>query len=73
MGKRTIKKEKTIKEKSENLSKMIVFLEKKWNNKVCYTCECCLQEAYLSEVNNKDGYVTDEELVLSSNNKLKYK
>ena len=73
MGKRTNKKEKTIKEKSENLSKMLTFLENKWNNKVCYTCECCLQEAYLSEVNNKDGYVTDEELVLSSNNKLQYK
>ncbi len=52
---------------------MLTFLENKWNNKVCYTCECCLQEAYLSEVNNKDGYVTDEELVKSSNNKLKYK
>lgn len=72
MGKRTIKKEKTIKEKSENLNKMLTFLENKWGNKVCYTCECCLKEAYLSEV-NKDGYVTDEELVLSSNNKLQYK
>lgn len=72
MGKRTIKKEKTIKEKSENLNKMLTFLENKWGNKVCYSCECCLEEAYLSEV-NKDGYVTDEELVLSSNNKLQYK
>lgn len=52
---------------------MLTFLENKWNNKVCYTCEYYLHEAYLSEVNNKDGYVTDEELVLSSNNKLQYK
>ncbi len=52
---------------------MFTFLENKWNDKVCYTCKSCLQEVYLSKINNKDGYVTDEELVNSSNNKLKYK
>jgi hypothetical protein len=49
------------------------FLEKKWNNTITYTCIHCLQEAYNSELNNIQGYITDEELIISSNNKLKHK
>jgi hypothetical protein len=52
---------------------MRVFLEKKWNNTITYNCGYCLKEAYYSELNNTQGYVTDEELIISSNNKLKHK
>lgn len=49
---------------------MILYLETKWNNKVNYTCISCLQEAYNSEINNCNGYITDEDLIESSRNKL---
>ena len=52
---------------------MCNYLENKWNNNVVYDCVHCLEEAYCSEVNNTQGYVTDEELIISSNNKLKHK
>jgi hypothetical protein len=58
---------------SINFNKMREFLEKKWKNTINYNCGHCLQEAYYSELNNTQGYVTDEELVVSSNNKLKRK
>ncbi len=73
MGKRTIKKEKAQKEKISKTKNMIEFLENKWKNKVCYTCESCLEIAYTSELSNTTGYVTDEELIESSNNKLQHK
>ena len=49
------------------------FLEQKWKRTVTYTCVNCLQEAYNSELNNTQGYVTDEDLIVSSNNTLKHK
>jgi hypothetical protein len=52
---------------------MIKILEQKWSNKVNYTCCHCLKEAYESVINEKNGYVTDEELIKSSNNTLKHK
>lgn len=70
---RQIKKQ--IKNNADNIkfNKMCEFLEKKWNNTITYNCVHCLQEAYDSEVNNTQGYITDEELIVSSNNKLKHK
>lgn len=73
MGKRTIKKERAIRENADKIKNMVKFLEEKWKNKICYTCERCLKEAYSSEVNNITGYVTDEELIESSKNKLLHK
>jgi len=68
-----IKKQK--KDNSDNIkfNEMCNFLEQKWNNNVIYTCNHCLQEAYNSELNSIQGYVTDEELIVSSKNKLKHK
>jgi hypothetical protein len=70
---RQIKKQN--KDNADNImfNKMREFLEKKWNNTINYKCVHCLQEAYESELNNTQGYVTDEELIISSNNKLKHK
>ena len=65
---------KAIKER-ENTNKInnaVTILEKKWNNKVCYTCEHCLMNAYNSVVNNTSGYVTDDDLIISSNHTLKH-
>lgn len=76
MGKRTAKREKKIKKENENIAntnKMIEYLKNKWNNDICYTCNNCLREAYLSEISNTTGYVTDEDLIISSKNKLKHK
>ena len=66
---RQIKKQ--IKNEADN--KMCDFLEKKWNNTITYKCVNCLREAYYSELNNTQGYITDEDLIISSNNKLKHK
>ena len=48
------------------------FLEEKWSKKVNYTCDHCLEIAYLSELNGTTGYVTDDDLIILSNYKLKH-
>lgn len=72
--------QKTSKKKDRQRNKeakvkqnMISFLETKWQNTINYTCYACLQEAYNSEMNDCQGYVTDEELIKSSKHKLKQK
>ena len=67
--KKKMRKETT---ERENIS-MCSFLEKKWKNVVHFSCGHCLKEAYESEVNDCQGYVTDEELIESSNYKLQHK
>ena len=64
---------KNEKDKIE-INKMCEFLKQKWkNNDIKYNCGYCLKEAYNSEINESQGYVTDEDLIQSSNNKLKHK
>jgi hypothetical protein len=72
--KKNRQKKKLKKKETERIhvSNMKQFLEEKWLKKVSYSCEHCLEIAYLSEMNDTTGYVTDEELILLSNNKLKY-
>jgi len=70
---RQIKKQQKYNVDNIKFNKMRNFLEKKWNNTITYKCIHCLQEAYDSELNNIQGYITDEELIISSNNKLKPK
>lgn len=70
---RQIKKQNKNNDDNIKFNKMRDFLEAKWGNTITYTCVHCLQEAYYSELNNTQGYVTDEELITSSNNKLKHK
>lgn len=70
---RQIKKQKKDDDDKIKFNKIREFLEKKWNNTVTYNCGFCLQEAYYSELNNTQGYVTDEDLIISSNHKLKPK
>ena len=70
---RQIKKQKKDNINNNKLNEMSKFLEQKWNQNVVYKCSHCLQEAYNSENNNTQGYVTDEDLIMSSNNKLKHK
>lgn len=71
--KRQIKKTKKNDSDNKKFNEMSNFLAQKWNNNVIYKCNYCLQEAYNSELNNIQGYVTDEELIASSNNKLKHR
>ena len=52
---------------------MVTFLENKWENDISFSCYHCLETAYNSVLNNQIGYVTDEELINSSNNTLKHK
>jgi len=70
---RQIKKQNKNNTNNIKLNEMCDFLEKKWNNTVTYKCANCLQEAYNCELNDTEGYITDEELIISSNNKLKHK
>lgn len=76
MGKRTKKIVKNVQKKECELKKqndMIIFLEQKYKRTIKYSCVHCLKTAYESEINGITGYVTDDELVESSNGKLKYK
>ncbi len=59
--------------KTNSTQNMVAYLSEKWKNKVTWSCDCCLQEAYNCEMNETQGYVTDEELINSSNHKLKPK
>ncbi len=70
---RQIKKLNKNKSDTSKFNEMRDFLEKKWNNNVTYNCVHCLQEAYYNELNDTQGYITDEDLIISSNNKLKHK
>jgi hypothetical protein len=68
--------EKKLRQKARHdaeLQKMISTLESVWRRPVKYTCENCLREAYCSVVNNVNGYVTDDELIISSKNTLRHK
>lgn len=53
---------------------MVAFLEQRWGaRKVTFKCRNCLVEAFESETNGTNGYVTDEELLAASNGKLRPK
>ena len=52
---------------------MCNYLKTKWKNDINFKCFNCLKLAYESEVNETYGYVTDEDLIISSNNKLRHK
>ncbi len=70
---RQIKKQNKNNIDNIKFNKMRDFLEKKWKSSINYKCVHCLEEAYNCEINNEQGYVSDEELIISSNNKLKNK
>lgn len=70
---RQIKKQNKNNADNIKFNKMCNFLGKKWNNTINYKRVYCLEEAYESEFNNIQGYISDEELIMSSNNKLKPK
>lgn len=73
MTKRDNKKEKKRLEKANEIVKMTSVLERKWNCSFVYSCEYCLREAYSSVVEDRTGYVTDEELINCSGNSLQHK
>lgn len=52
---------------------MVSFLENKWKTNIAFSCSHCLEKAYNSVLNDETGYVTDEELIKSSNNTLQHK
>ena len=59
--------------KKKEIEMMIKTLELHWGNQIHYTCLYCLKEAYNSVINHKNGYITDDELIKSSNGKIKHK
>ncbi len=71
--KRQQKKQVAKEKEAVDLNQMVQYLESKWKNKVTFSCSHCLTEAYTSVMNDTNGYVTDEELIKSSNNTLKHK
>ena len=73
MGKRTDKRFKKAQKKEEELEEIIKFLEKRYKRKIKYTCIHCLKHAYKCDKEERiNGYVTDADLIESSNNKLKH-
>jgi len=60
-------------ENVDELLKMIQFLEKEWNFECKnYNCPNCLKKAYNCVINDTNGYITDDELIVASNYKLKH-
>jgi hypothetical protein len=73
MGKRTEKKVRKAQKKEEELDEIIAFLESRYKRKIKYTCIHCLHHAYRCEKEERiNGYVTDDDLIESSNYKLKH-
>ena len=48
-------------------------LEARFKRPVKYTCGTCLHKAYEAVRDGKTGYISDEELIESSNNMLKHR
>ena len=71
--KRQQKKQARETQQTEETDKMINFLQAKWSNPVKFSCVHCSKEAYFSVINQSNGYVTDDELIESSNNTLRHK
>lgn len=67
------KKDRKRMREYQNITYMVQYLEEKWKSNVNYTCQSCLKEAYNSVQNNCIGYVTDEDLIISSKNTLRHK
>ena len=73
MGKRSEKKKRKKAKKEAELDAIISFLESRYKRKIKYTCIHCLKHAYRCEKEDiKNGYVTDDDLIESSNYKLKH-
>lgn len=68
-------RKKKIKADADNVRhlQMVSVLEQRWMRKVNYGCVNCLEEAYASEMGGTTGYVTDDDLIESSNGKLQRK
>lgn len=73
LTKRQQKKAKRRETEDQECKKMVAYLENKWKHTVKYNCVHCLKEAYLSELHQVNGYVTDDDLIESSSNKLRHK
>ncbi len=69
---RQMKKQIKNSTQHSQIENMTNYLENKWKNQVNYKCVHCLQKAYQSENNEEQGYVTDEDLIISSNFRLKH-
>lgn len=63
-------KHKKANEERETLKEMVHYLENKWENTVRFYCKHCLEKAFYYEQNNENGYVSDDELIYCSKNKL---
>lgn len=72
MGKRSEKRKRKAKKIKVELDGIISFLESIYKRQIKYTCIHCLNHAYRCEKENTSGYVTDEDLIESSNYKLKH-
>jgi hypothetical protein len=48
-------------------------IEEVWKKPITGNCPYCLRTAYISIIDNRTGYVTDEELIEASGGKLKHK
>ena len=70
---RQIKKQQQKDNEQKELKKMVECLENKWKTTIQYNCENCVKTAYENTFNGTNGYISDEELINSSNNNLKSK
>ncbi len=67
------RQEKKRENQEKELLGMIETLEREWKRPVKYSCVNCLRDAYDSVIAKRNGYVTDEELIESSNHTLRHK
>jgi hypothetical protein len=68
------KKKGKSKSKSKcGVEEMVKYLSEYYGSPITYTCQECLKVAYKSAVEEKRGYVTDEELIACSRGLLRHK
>ncbi len=58
---------------SLRIAQVCLYLEAKWKTEIAYSCESCLEHAYYCVIQNRDGYVTDEDLAATSRRHMKLK
>lgn len=73
LTKRQEKKQKKNEQMDMENKKMEEYLESAFHCKITYNCNNCLKEAYNALINNTDGYITDDDLIIASKGRLKHK
>jgi hypothetical protein len=62
LAKPNLKREKKDADKQLELKQMQEYLERTWRHPVSYKCTNCLRTAYLNQINDANGYISEDDL-----------